>query len=359
MKKTLIFITLVAAFVLSACASQQKSPTAPASAPILITDALGREVALPSAPQRIVITGKALFMITDAAYLFPEAPQRIIALGNAGQGTSNFIAQIDPDYADKAILAGDAGAEQIAALQPDLVILKSFLAKKVGQPIEELGIPVIYVDFETPEQYTRDLTILGQVFQNPARAAEIAAYFQDSAAAVQEALRGVDEKPRVLMLYHTTQGGTTAFNVPPADWMQTRLVEMAGGVPVWADSHLSSGWTEVSLEQIAAWDPEYIFIIDYWHNPAEVVAQLRDDPNWAALRAVQAGRLDAFPGDLYSWDQPDPRWALGLGWLAARLHPDQFPDYDVTAQARDFYSRLYGLDEAFFNAHILPVLPAE
>jgi iron complex transport system substrate-binding protein len=109
-------------------------------------------------------------MIADATYLFPEASERIVGLGNASQGTSNFVSMIDPAYASKTILANDAGAEQIAALQPDLVILKSYLQATVGAPIEALGIPVVYVDFETPDQYTRDIAILGQIFQDEARA---------------------------------------------------------------------------------------------------------------------------------------------------------------------------------------------
>ncbi|GAB4563047.1 MAG: hypothetical protein Fur0016_31050 [Anaerolineales bacterium] len=90
---------------------------------ITIVDALNRTVTLPDVPQRIVITGKALFMIADAAYLFPQAMEKIIGLGDAGQGSGNFIKLIDPNYAAKQTLAKDAGAEQVAALKPDLVIL--------------------------------------------------------------------------------------------------------------------------------------------------------------------------------------------------------------------------------------------
>lgn len=348
-----VFFLLVASLFLTAC-----SPAAPSvsSTPAVftITDSTGRTVTLPAPPQRIVITGKALIMIADAAYTFPEAPARIAALGNAGQGTSNFIALIDPDYADKATIQQDAGAEQIAALHPDLVILKSYLGETVGAPIEALGIPVIYVDFETPEQYTRDLGILGQVFQNEARAQEVAAFYQSRAAQIQAAVGDVAVKPKVLLLYYTDRDGSVAFNVPPRAWMQTRLVEIAGGIPVWADANPGKGWAQVTLEQVAAWDADDIFVISYVKNSSEVAAGLKSDPQWQALRAVQAGRLYAFPGDLYSWDQPDTRWILGLTWLAARLHPERFPQMDIVAEAQQFYQALYGLDQAFFDQNIRP-----
>lgn len=358
MKRFILSITFLA-LLLSSCSPQTSpSPTergdggdGVTEAPneqgeaITIVDALGRQVTLPAVPQRIVITGKAVFMLADAAYLFPGASEKIVALGDAGQGGRNFIQWIDPDYAAKQVLDRDAGAEVIAALQPDVVLLKSYLAESVGAPIEALGIPVVYIDFETPEQYARDLAIFGKVFGDEARAAEVAAFYQSKmdeiAAIVKDA-----PKPRVLMLYYNEKDGNVAFNVPPMTWIQTQMVEMAGGEPVWADANPTKGWTQVTLEQIAAWDADQIFIISYLKPAPEVVDGLQSDPNWSALRAVQEGQLYAFPADFYSWDQPDPRWILGLTWLAGKLYPDLFPSLDITAEAQNFYQTLYGLDEA-------------
>ena len=41
---------------------------------------------------------------------------------------------------------------------------------EMGDGLAALGIPVVFVDFETLEQYSRDLATLGQLFQNPERA---------------------------------------------------------------------------------------------------------------------------------------------------------------------------------------------
>jgi iron complex transport system substrate-binding protein len=349
--KRLLYLFVLGAMLLEACTTPQAGEAPQES--IIITDALGRQVTLAAAPQRIAITGKALFMIVDAAYIFPEAPARIVGMGDAGQGTSNFIALIDPQYETKAILA-EAGAEQIAALQPDLVILKSYLAETVGKPIEEIGIPVVYVDFETPEQYARDLAIFGQIFQDSVRAAQAADYYQDKTAQIQQAIGEDAAKPRVLMLYYNDKDGNVAFNVPPAAWIQTRMVELAGGTPIWTEANLGGSWTQVTLEQIAAWDADQIFVIAYRQNSADVVAALEADPTWQALHATQNGQLHAFPADLYSWDQADTRWILGLTWLAGKLHPESFPGLDITAEAQAFYQNLYGLDAAFFETHIRP-----
>jgi iron complex transport system substrate-binding protein len=325
------------------------------STSITIIDALGREVKLPSEPERITIPGRALFMIADAVYTFPNVAQRIVAVSNTGQGAGNFIQLIDPSYEQKATLERDASAEQVAALQPDLVMMKSALAETIGAPIEALGIPVVYIDFETPEQYMRDLAILGKVFGDEDRAAEVAAFFQSKMDEVSQIVKDAP-KPRVLLLNYNDRDGNVAFNVPPMSWLQTSMVEIAGGEPVWADANPADGWSQVSLEQIAAWDADKIFIISYFVDPNQVLESIKDDPNWQAIRAVQEDQLFAFPGDLYSWDQPDPRWILGLTWLAGKLHPELYPDLDIMAEIHDFYQALYGLDEAFVEQNIVPTL---
>jgi iron complex transport system substrate-binding protein len=74
---------------------------------------------------------------------------------------------------------------------------------------------------------------------------------------------------------------------------------------------------------------------------------------------VQEEHLHAFAADIYSWDQPDPRWILGLTWLAGQLHPDLFPELDLTAEAQNFYQSMYGLDDAFFELNILPAFKGD
>lgn len=373
LKKHLCNASILLCLVLaSACAPQAGAlPTQPPPAPpatlepvasgFTLTDALGRSVAFQAPPQRIALAGKANLLIADALYLFPQAVERVGVLGKAGQGTGNFLAVVDPQYDQKPKLETEVGPEQVAAEKPDAVVLKSYLAESLGKPLEALGIPVVYVDFETPEQFTRDLNILGQLFQDPARAQEVSQYYQSRVERVSRALDGLAEaqKPRVLLLYYNDRDGQVAFNVPPLGWIQTRMVELAGGAPVWKDANPGKGWTKVSLEQIAAWDADQIFIISYFQPVDQVVAGLKADPQWQALRAPQEGKLYGFAGDLLSWDQADTRWILGLTWLAGKLHPQRFPGLDMRQEAQDFYQELYGLDAALFQNSIQPRLSGD
>ncbi len=343
---------LLALLLLSACA-RVPSPT---PSPLTVTDTLGREVTLPAPPQRIVVAGKATIMIVDALYLFPEGPQRLAAVGATAQG-GDFLPIVDPNAAAKATLGAEAGPEQIAAAGPDLVILKSYLREKLGAPIEALGIPVFYVSLETPEQYLAELRALGRLLGNEARAEAVIAFYRERTERVQRRVADLPEdgKPRVLVLQHSAKGGETAYSVPPAAWMQTLLVQMSGGRPVWTDVQ-GSGWTVVTLEQIAAWDPDQVYVIDYFGDPTQAVEKLRADPVARNLRAVQTGQVFGFPKDTYSWDQPDTRWILGLQWLASHIHPDRFADLDILQEFTTFYRTLYRLDDGAIEGRLRPLL---
>jgi iron complex transport system substrate-binding protein len=305
-----------------------------------------------------VVTGKCFFMIAHVLYQFPGSGQRIAALGTFQQGPVNFIHLLDPQARDKTILQPSTGPEQIAACQPDLLLLRSPLARTWGPVLKALDIPVVYLDLETPEDYFRDLQILGELLGQPARAAELVSYYRSRVERVQQAVSGLEpaDRPRVLLLRHSLKDGLAAFQVPPGHWMQTRLVEMAGGVPVWLEAGLGQGWSRVNLEQLAAWNPEVILVVSYFSDPSDLVRRLAADPTWQTLAAVRQSRVFAVPADVTSWDEPSPRWVLGLLWMAVTLHPDRLPGLDVMDEFRTFYTRLYRLDPALVQDRLQPIL---
>ncbi|MGC9399256.1 MAG: ABC transporter substrate-binding protein [Anaerolineae bacterium] len=353
----LAFIVVTA--LLSACAVIPVTPTiAPtARTSFTVEDALGRTVTFETPPQRIVIAGKANFMLNDAVYLFPQAQTRVVALTEAGQRQA-FVALIEPRAAEKLRFAPDVGAEEIAAADPDLVLLKSFMADQMGKPLEALGIPVVYLDLETPEQYRRDLRVLGVIFQDEARAEEIIAFYDERLERIRERLTAeAPARPTALVLQYDGRGEDVALKAPPASWIQTWMLEFAGATPIWQSE--AGGWTVVNLEQIAVWDPEHVFVINYFGNVEEAAQSIRDAPLWQPLTAVQEGHVYAFPKDYYSWDQPDTRWILGVTWMAKQLHPELFTDVEMTEEIHRFYESLYGLRAETVEDEILPLIQGD
>ena len=325
---------------------------------IQVTDALGREIMLPSLPQRIVVPGKGTWMPGHVFYMFPEASERVLAMEERKGSVSDFLPLIDSSFSMKPHLEFGASAEQIVPLKPDAIVMKSYMAETLGEPLELLEFPVVYVELETPEQFFHDLATIGQLLGNEARAGEIEDYYQARIDRIQQGVSGAD-RPHVLVIQHSGTGEEIAFEVPPTTWMQTIQVEMAGGTPVWKDASQGGGWTVVNLEQIAAWNPDIIFVITFRGDPDALVEELKTDPKWQALQAVRDEKLYAFPLDHYGWDLPDPRWILGLTWVATKIHPERFADVDMMHEMYDFFSQMYGMDRMAVEKHILPVLKGD
>jgi iron complex transport system substrate-binding protein len=307
-------------------------------------------------PLRIVTCGKAHSLVLHALYMFPDASDTMVAFGRSSQVGGRFVSLLDPEAEKRAVLAPDAGVEEILAHKPDWVVLKSYLKSGLGRQLEDIGMSVLYLDLENPEQFRRDTTAIGELFGNPDRAMKLNRFFAENLESIQKrsALLAEEEKPTTLLLYYGTRSGTSSFNIPPKQWLQARMVQWAGGNPVWFEAAAGSGWQQVNFEQIAAWNPEYILLVSY-HSPVdEVKKNLISDPKWSQLKAVQRGHLLAFPVDYLSWDQPDPRWILGLHWMAAKLHPQASASTDMESRVVEFYSFVYGLSEKQITRQIVP-----
>jgi iron complex transport system substrate-binding protein len=351
--KKLIPLLLITALFLGACSALTGREPAQ---PLEITDSTGHTVALEELPDRIAIAGKATVMVQDTIFLFEEALDRVVALENRRQSAYRFLPVVDPGLDDKQFFEMNAGAEQIAAVNPDLVIMKNFMAEQLGEPLAQLDIPVMYLDLENPEAFYQDVETLGKVFGNPERAEEINQFYRSRVEQVQELVPEDAPRPDVLVVEYSEDGGEVAFSVPPVSWLQTRMVELAGGRPIWQELEVSGGWTVITVDQIAAWDPDQIFLIDYQGNASQVAADLREDPIWSGLQAVQNDQLYAFAFDYYSWDQPDTRWILGLQWLAGKIQPQTAAEIDMLEQVEQFYSVMYRLDDETIETEVMPKL---
>ncbi len=357
--KLLIFI-LVLAMLMAACAPVQ--PEAATGEGIVVQDAIGQEIVFDQLPQRAVIAGKGTYMVTSAVFMFNEAKDRLAAFeGGRYNDPTTFIPLFDDTFDQITILERNAGPEQIAPVKPDVIILKTTAQETLGEPLAELGVPIVYLEMESVEQYFNDIRTLGQLFGDSARAQEIIAYFQERLDRVESAVGDIPdgEKPSVLLFQYSEEGDTVAVEVPPANWLQTRQVELAGGIPVWKDAAPGGGWTPVNFEQIAQWNPDEIFVVTYQSDVSEVVAKLKESPEWQALSAVQNDEIYGYPEEIFGWDSPDPRWILGVTWLASKINPEQMGEVDMLEEIRSFFTEMYGMDADTIETSIIGSLTGD
>jgi len=322
--------------------------------PVEIVDSLGNRITLKEKPSRIVLAGRATLITANAFYLFEEARKDVAAIGHTDQGLGNFLPYLDKDFNALPQLPHEVGPEQVIANRPDLVIVKDLAYPRLGTALQKLGIPVIALSLESAESFQQDIGILGKALGYPDRARTIQSLFRARTDRLESRLDSLQEKekPRVLLLYYSVKGGETSFNIAPRNWIQTYQVEAAGGNPVWAESHMGSGWKTVNFEQIAAWDPDFIFVTSYRTPVEEFFTRLADNSRWQQLKAMKAAQVLAFPADFYSWAQPDVRWILGAEWMAQILHPELFEDLNMMDEIRYFYRDMYGLEDDLFRSAV-------
>ena len=350
-------------------AEEESAAEAPAeqeveqSTGVTIEDSAGNVVEMASLPQRVVVAGKATPYTLGTTYVFEEASERVVALELRGLTIPEFLSLIDPKYDEKVKLEMGASAEQIAPVNPDIVITKNYVVKSLKESLDPLGIPVVGLNMETPEVFYKDIDMLGQLFGNPDRADEVNAYMQEKVVAVKTAMEGLADadKPTVLVLQYSDQDGEVAFKVPPVSYIQTTMVLDGGGIPVWADdaTQEESNWVVVNFEQIAAWNPDVILVIDYKGNPQETAASLKQSDLWQELNAVKNDKVYGFGKDFQGWDLPDPRWVLGYTWTATKLQPERMADVDMTAMVKEFYRFMYRLTDEQIESSIMPIVFAD
>jgi iron complex transport system substrate-binding protein len=321
-----------------------------------VQDALERTLEFSEYPERIVIAGKQTPMLANFFYLFPSKLERLLAVENRYQSPDRFLELIDDEYQSKLILEKGAGVEQIAPLNPDLVILKTYMKEEIGTGLEEVGIPVIYVSFEDIENIYNDIRVIGKVLDEEERAEEIILVYQKTYSEINDKIKSVSNVKNVLFLQATNIDQKYSFQVPSSSWLQTKMIEDLKSNPVWVSASLSGGWTDVNFEQILNWNPDDIFIINYRGQSNEITMGLKNDELWKSFMSDNKASLSPFPYDFISWDQPDPRWILGYTWMASELHPEQIGRDYVLETVKNFYTFFYGMKKDYIESEIIPLI---
>ena len=311
-------------------------------------DAMGNSVELEKLPARIIIAGKAAVMPADALFLFPEAKDMEVLLSVTNQGLGDFFNLLDPAFVSQKRIGQQVSAEEILALKPDLVLTKSSNYESLAKKLRQFGVPTFVMDLESSEAWKTEIIELGKLLGNTTAAQEVVETFNNREQAVAESLESLleSEKPTVLVMQVASADGVTAFSVAPSGWIQTMLVERAGGKPAWLEADLSvNAWKKVSFEQIAAWNPDHIYLISYRSSAEAFLQAIRTSGQWGQLKAVKNSAVKSFPADIMSYAQSDSRWILALEWLAADLHPSRFSGFSMEERIQSFYETMYRISD--------------
>ena len=118
---------------------------------------------------------------------------------------------------------------------------------------------------------------------------------------------------------------------------QNSLITNAGSVNAAAEL-TDDYWSEISYEQLLAWNPEYIILAA---DAGYTVESVLTDPNLAECTAVKNGNVYQLPNAIEAWDSPVPSSVLGSLWLASVLHSEKYSKADWQAAVTEYYETFY------------------
>lgn len=321
-------------FALVGCGQQTAAPTQER----VVTDTAGREVRLPGEVRSLSIVP---IPWASVVYAVDGSAERISGIHPSAKASyeTSMLKKLAPEMANASTdFVGQDFAihmEELGKLNPSAIIVWNYQEDEIAQ-LEKLKVPTIALKYGTMEDLQNGIRVIGQVLGKEDRAASLIQSQQDMMAyfdGKKEALAG-QARPKVLYLrdgdLKVAAGGT----------VNTMMIETAGGVNVAKD--VQGQWTPVTMEQVAAWDPDVVILSNFAQiQPADLYEDRLAGQNWRNIKAVREGRVYKAPNGLYRWDAPCVETPLMIEWIAQKLHPEVFDHAHLVGDLREFYQKFF------------------
>lgn len=321
-------------------------PAAEAPTTQIVMDSLGREVEVPLEVNRIVALSNVPRMV-----VFLGLADKVV--GYSGMEPDKVTPQTAYAYAVKDIWADvpsvgtDAGGntdyypEQIIAVQPD-VILCGYAQEAAEQLYAQTGIPVVSVAMGKlfQEDYNEALRLIAKVCGVEDRAEEVINYINTCLEDLDSRTRDIpdDEKPSCLSAAATFKGAHGVEGVRVND----QVLAAVNAKDVTAGQAEGEKSMEVDLEQILAWNPDFIFC-DYG-GVKLVQNNAAENPDfYAQLTAYNENRIYQYPSSTSYYSNVEIPLANSY-FVGKLLFPERFADIDVTEKANEIFKFFLGVD---------------
>lgn len=312
----------------------------------IITDSVGRSIAIPTTVNRIVALGGALRFVTYLQGL--DLVMGVEALEKKTLDGSRLYGLAVAEKLKNQPVIGEGGPggklpdfEQLIAVHPDLIVAVGVDKAQAETIQDKTGIPVVLLgtgamaalDLKAARE---SLTLLGSVIGRSERAATLTTFIGELEADLARRTTSQTTRPTAYMGAIGFRGKhgitSTESRYAPLAWV--------GGNNV-TDSLDQPGHAFIDQEKLLLWNPEFIFLDaggvdlvkdDYAKNPAF----------YAALKAVGAGRVFVVPP--YNSYHTNIETALADAFfLGKALYPEAFADIEPAEKADAIFEFFLGV----------------
>lgn len=317
-----------------------------------VVDHAGNTVEVPDNITRVVID-QIPILSTYMSYFGGEAPYIAGFCGSFKDTISKTVLRkIAPELmesADTVYAQSDLNIEEIMKLEPDVILYNAGNAAH-AQILQASGIPsvgfaTVGADSEADplERYKQWLWLLEDVFDESGKTGAFTAAGDAIVEEVETRIAQIpeNERPSALILWKYHDGvpqvsGKGSFGYY---WMHHL------GVKDVAEE--TSGFAQVSMEQIYSWNPEVLFLdgpgLLSMHTE-DVLENKVEGTDFSTIAAVKNNRVYGTTLGMWNWFTPNPDAPLVLAWLACKTYPEYFADYPLEDTIREYYRQWYGYE---------------
>ncbi|MBS7526174.1 ABC transporter substrate-binding protein [Fusibacter paucivorans] len=340
----------------------------PTTSSITVNDVKGRAVTID-----LPISTYAISTMDVIDFIIPlkgqEAFDMLVGSGQDGGGGFQKYAQLYvPVVGDYMVHVGQISdhnapfdLEMILATQPDVLFVNSAMgahryALEVEPQLTAAGIQVVLIDVpgkDLKNSVSSTLKLLGDIFEVPERAEEVAGYINDQYAIIEEGIANAGDAPTV---YYEKSGYAEIYGPTATSMSGWGLpINMAGGKNI-ADEILMGTATAggagntIDPEYVLEADPDIIVVsgindgwLDAINDEKETYAfDIVNRIGWQSLHAIEEGKL-------YEFAHSTSRSIFAFYptmKMATLFYPDTFSELDPEAALDVFFDRFMLTDSS-------------
>ncbi len=337
----LLAAILIVALGLSGCASNVSAPAATSGESRIVTDAFGRQVAIPEKVETVAAIGGAARILTYAG-----CADKLVGVTDMDKQNVSAMpySVVNAEHFATLPSVGSGGfndtpyIEELVTLAPDVIIGLTD-ENTIKNVADKTGIPTvgIYPQGMFDESFYAALELVGEVMGTEERCAQVIDYIKECQADLDRRTRDIpdEEKPTVYTGAVSFRGARgfegTYANYPPFTAIHAKNV---------ADETGKTGAFIVDLEKVTVWDPDIIFL-----NPANMnlvnEQYAKNKAFYQNLKAVQNGQVYTQLPYNYNWTNLE--LAIANAYYAGKvIYPERFADIDPVEKADEIFTVMLG-----------------
>jgi len=303
--------------VLAGCGSADEgtaSAQTPAADAVRTVEHAAGSTEITGAPERVVVldTGEL-----DAVLALGVTPVGAVRTGVSDELPAYIEdAGVDPAAIENVGTIAEPALEEIAALEPDLILSNAVRHAEIYDQLSAIA-PTVFAE-AIGETWEDNLRLAGQALDRSGEAEELLAGYEERAAEVG-ALYGDPAGTEVSMVRFLDGSAVRLYG--EGSFIGDVLRDVGFARP--EVQRTAETFVEVSPEQIDQADGDLVFSASYGDEGQAAAAHITSGGLWQGLTAVQQGR---------AFEVSDDRWFLAIGPLGAGLVLD---DLERFAQQLD------------------------